>query len=551
MASEGSAQHPGRPAPADQGAPAESDSGFAKRAFDWFRESPWHRSGKAEKDGTTDGTKKKPDPWLKVSARRKAVKVEVASTPAAGGGEEKATGDTSAAASDGIGAVVLKAAGAVATGIGATGAVIVVGAGILWIRFTQAGLPATQAVSVLPKYEPLVQGAQHVIVFVLIALAAVLMIYLTDPKGHVRRITLGMLIGLVVAAILYILLTQLGGGAKLALVGLAVVLAVVCGVIGVTTDDHFWPLALAVFGASLVFSASCIFFTVEQQDFVQGIAVLRGAADRGFTGIYVTATDSRIYFGQPAAIRTAEGLSEKSGLFEVKRADDVAFAVGPLESQEDAERRANAMLAQLIENRSINPTPPSPPSPEGDAATGAQGGSAGGADAPSASAGDEGLPPPGPRTGGAEVFDAFAGQATLHHKIEGKARCLVRYVEVSGRAPAGHWWTSCGEAKALGKVIEVKEALALPGRFQAVYDERVKVRVPSGGRLTYLEGVAAPQCEHEKPLPCGFSYKGGGVQFYVFEPDALMALLKGKPEVLCTDARQDRSSDWQLESCLP
>lgn len=542
MASEGSAQHPG-PAPAGDRAPAESDSGFLKRALDWLRGSPWHRFDKGEKDGTTDGTKEKPDPWLKVSARRKAVKIEVASPPPAGGEEEKATGDA-AAASDGLGAVVLKAAGAVATGIGATGAVIVVGAGILWIRFTQAGLPATQAVSVLPKYEPLVQGAQHVIVFVLIALAAVLMIYLTDPEGHVRRITLGVLIGLTAAAILYTLLTQLGPGAKLALAVLAVGLAVVCVRVGLITDDRFWPLALSVFGASLVFSGSCTFFTVEQQDFVQGIAVLRGAADRGFTGIYVTATDSRVYFGQPAMIRTAEGLSDKSGLFEVKRADDITFAVGPLESQEDAERRANAMLAQLIENRSINPPPPAA---EGDA----EGGSTGGADASSASAGDEGSPPPGPSEGGAQLFDAFAGQATLHHKIEGKARCLVRYAEVSAGAPAGHWWTSCGEAKTLGKVLEVKEALALPGRFQAVYDERVKVRLPADEKLTYLEGVAASQCEHEKPLPCGFSYKGGGVQFYVFEPEALMALVEGKPEVLCTDARQDLSSDWQLESCLP
>jgi hypothetical protein len=549
LASEGSARHPG-PAPAGDRAPAESNSGPLKRVFDWLRGSPWPRSDKGGKDGPTDGTEEKPDPWLRVSARRKAVKIEVASPPAAGGEGKKATGDA-AVASDGVGAVVLKAAGAVATGIGATGAVIVVGAGILWIRFTQAGLPATQAVSVLPKYEPLVQGAQHVIVFVLIALAAVLMIYLTDPKGHVRRITLGVLIGLTAGAILYTLLTQLGPGAKLALAGLAVGLAVVCVLVGLITSDRFWPLALSVFGASLVFSASCTFFTVEQQDFVQGIAVLRGAADRGFTGIYVTATDSRVYFGQPAPIRTAEGLSEKSGLFEVKRADDITFAVGPLESQEDAARRANAMLAQLIENRSINPPPPPPPAAKGGAAGGAEGGSTGGAGASSAGAGDAGSPPRGPIEGGAQLFDAFVGQATLHHKIDGKARCLVRYAEISASAPAGHWWTSCGEAKTLGKVLEVKEALALPGRFRAVYDERVKVKLPADGKLTYLEGVAASQCEHEKPLPCGFSYKGGGVQLYVFEPDALMALAKGKPEVLCTDARQDLSSDWRLESCLP
>lgn len=543
MASDGCAQHPG-PAPAGDRSPAESDSGSLKCVFRWLRESPWHHSG----DGEKDDTKEKPNPWLKVSARRKAVKVEVASSPA-GSGEKNGT-DDAAAASDGLGAVVLKTVGAVATGIGATGAVIVVGAGILWIRFTQAGLPATQAVSVLPKYEPLVQGAQHVIVFVLVGLAAVLMIYLTDPKGHVRRITLGVLIGLALGAILYTLLTQLGPGAKLALAGLAAGLAVVSVLVGLITDDRFWPLALSVFGASLVFSASCTFFTVEQQDFVQGIAVLRGAADRGFTGIYVTATDSRVYFGQPATIRTAEGLSEKSGLFEVKRADDVTFAVGPLESQEDAGRRANAMLAQLIENRSINPAPPPPPAAEDDVGGSAEGGSTGGVDASSAGAEDEGSPP-GPSEGGAQLFDAFVGQATLHHKIEGKARCLVRYAEVSAAAPAGHWWTSCKEAKTLRTVLEVKEALALPGRFQAVYDKRVKVRLPAGEKLTYLEGVAGAQCEHEKPLPCGFGYKGGGVQLYVFEPDALMALVEGKPEVLCTDARQDLSSDWQLESCLP
>lgn len=412
---------------------------------------------------------------------------------------------------DGVGAVVLKAVGAVAAGIGVTGAVVVIGAALLWIRFKGAGLPATQAVSVQPKYEPLVQGAHTTIVFVLIALAVVLIMFFADPKGNIRGVTLVTLLALAFGAMVYAAGTDLSCLTKVLLGVLAFLLVAGSIAVGRRTGDQFWPFAIAVFVAALMFSASSVLLIAKQQKFVQAVAVLRSPTDAGLTGIYVTATEKRIYLGIRTPIRTAEGnVRKKASMFDVDRGDGVVYAVGPLESQGDARKRARVMLAQLIANRGMAPAPPSRKGIDSD------------------------------------VVSAFAGEIAFHRGTGGEGLCLARYAEVGGAPASGHWWTSCEEAEQMRTVQRAKERFALPARFQAVYDTRVETRVPAGADLIFLEGKVAPQCEHEAPAPCGFEYGGGGTQYYVLDPSAPAI---GKVSELCTTARPYRPSRWH--PCSP
>lgn len=470
-------------------------------------------------------------------------------------GEEKKSGG------DGLGAAVWKAIGATAAGITATGAVVAVGAAVIWIRFNAVGIPATQAVSVQPKGEPLVLGAQETIIFAAIALVVVLLVYFADPEGVVRRITLLVLTGLLIGAAAYILVgTHLAPGWKLALIVLAVALLAGCVAVGHRSDTRFWPLALAVFTAALVFSAATGILIVKQQKFVQGIAILRGASDVGLTGVYVAATDKTIYFAQKVA--TDADPKSRMAMLEVPR-EGATYAVGPLESRADAALRERLLLEQLIANRERNGVAPEKlEEPTTDMGTegdkGAEKGKKKSAEAVKAGAStDKPAKAAGTgKTGTSEaktVAEAFgAGAIEVHTKVEDPWDCLVRYAS-AGSGLLGRWWTSCEMAEELerkGKsMFEIRDALALPSRFQLAYDMRVKAELPGDAQVTFMTGPIAPQCEHAKPLPCGYTWKGsdaesGIEQIFLPEPQ-----LVEQPRRTCTETAIDETPEWT--ACKP
>jgi hypothetical protein len=72
--------------------------------------------------------------------------------------------------------LVLKVLGAVGTGIGILGFVTFFGGAILWLRAKAAGLPANEAVAVIPKAVLVTTGASFLVPAVLLALLAVLVI---------------------------------------------------------------------------------------------------------------------------------------------------------------------------------------------------------------------------------------------------------------------------------------------------------------------------------------------------------------------------------------
>ena len=67
---------------------------------------------------------------------------------------------------------------AIASAIGFTGFVSVLGAAVVWMRFSTAGLPADQAVHDLPLSEWLATGAVSLILYLILGLLAVLVVYL-------------------------------------------------------------------------------------------------------------------------------------------------------------------------------------------------------------------------------------------------------------------------------------------------------------------------------------------------------------------------------------
>lgn len=253
--------------------------------------------------------------------------------------------------------IVLAVLGAIATGIGVAGAVTVVGAAIFWARFDALGLPATQAVSAIPKAELLVQGAQEVTIFILIGLTAALLIALADPKGLVSHGTVFVLCLLVIAATVYTMTQNLHLGWVLGLVGLALVLALLCIGIAFTTGQRLLPLLVSVFLASLIFSSSCALVIVEQQEYAQAIAIRfgrdNGGIDKELTGIYVAATDSTIFYARIGTFLDNKMTVDATGLYEVHRADTTTYAVGPMEPTEGpgntdpVEERAKELLKSL------------------------------------------------------------------------------------------------------------------------------------------------------------------------------------------------------------
>lgn len=439
----------------------------------------------------------------------------------------------------------LKTAGAIVGGLGTAGAMVVIGSAVLWARFKEAGIPPVQAVSVQPKSEALVQGAQTTIFFVFFAVAVVVALYIfdfpkeEDPKpdagpedgrkekgkkkksekavdsevldpGAPRRIkrrTKGCIVALPLVGSCWLLSTSLDFWAVVILSGLAVLLTVACLWIGHRADKNFWALAAAVFASIIVFAGASTYAITQEQKYVQAVAILRGTDDVGLTGYFVAATDSRIYFANSIGIGGAAAPARKP-LQSVKVGDDVTYSIGPLESQADATERAKSMVNKLIADREA---------------------AGGGRKKTVASL---------PGWVSSEVATAFGNSIEVRTKTSGQL-CLMRYFYSGGGAEKGPWWTSCAEAERLASIDDVRSRFALPRRFQASYDRRVRVEIPANTKFNYVEGVTAPQCGGVGKAPCGYRYPGGGLQYWIANPEQLEKV--GKE---CTTAEPDEDSNW-------
>ncbi len=260
--------------------------------------------------------------------------------------------------------LVVKVLGAVAAGVGVTGAVVVVGAAIFWARFDAIGIPPIQAVTAIPRTELLVQGAQEMTIFVLIGLGAALFIALADPKGDITYGTILVLVGLVLGAAAFaIFMTTLNAVLVLSLIVLALLLSLATIGIGFNTGQHLVPLLVSVFIASFIFSAASAVLIVEMQKYAQAIAIHFGpnkkgehGKGKGIIGIYVTATEKTLFYAR------TDLNGAHAGLYEVPRADTTTYAVGPLGPIQDdgvplVEQTGKALLASLKADAESFPPP--------------------------------------------------------------------------------------------------------------------------------------------------------------------------------------------------
>ena len=286
-------------------------------------------------------------------------------------GKDEEAGKEDVATADSLRTAAVKATSAFAGALGLTGVLVGVGAAILWIRFTEAHIPAIQAISVQPKLEALAQGGEQTGTFLLIALGALLLIYLADPDGIVRGTTAVALVLLSCGATIWALQTNLPWWYSGSLTVLAFLLAYGCAGVGLRTETRFWPMGVAVFISALVFSSSAAIMIAQDQTLVQAVAVLRGGLAQatangevdaesggaekpktraeGLAGIYVAATDDTLYIAKSVTGRGSPAMA----MMDIPRAG-AAYAVGPLESVADARARGPALLARLKTSRDRN-----------------------------------------------------------------------------------------------------------------------------------------------------------------------------------------------------
>jgi hypothetical protein len=102
----------------------------------------------------------------------------VANGPGGSGQDQPAGGGTGDRARDQVVAWLVRAVPAVAASVGFLGFVAVLGAAIVWTRFTAAHLPADQATSKFPKSDLVAIGAVSLVSFLVLGLLAVLLVYL-------------------------------------------------------------------------------------------------------------------------------------------------------------------------------------------------------------------------------------------------------------------------------------------------------------------------------------------------------------------------------------
>jgi hypothetical protein len=426
----------------------------------------------------------------------------------------------------GIKAWSLKTAGTIIGLIGLSGSMVLIGSGVLWVRFREAGVPPIQAVSVQSHDEALAQGAQMTIFFVLIALAVVAALYVFDgidisseakkkqadphPIGTLTRRGVYVLPILGIAwAFIWPDLTFVQAGA---LGVLAIVMAAGCLWIGRDGSKNFWALAAAVFVAVIVFSGAAKYVIVKEQKYIQAVAVL-GKEEPGVSGFYVAANGESLYVATavgPRAGRTGDKAIQKFTLGE-----GVSYLVGPLESIPDAEKTSKALLEQLEGERKGDTSDLSAQSP--------------------------------PSWATDEVLATFGGEVEPHEEVSGKPLCLMRYAGRAQTEVRKPFWTSCAEAEALATIQDARQRLALPIRFQGDYVNRVKVEVPVGEKVRYLEGTVAPQCGGGAAEPCGNRYPGGGLQYWLDEPEAHLSPASLSFE--CTSSNADQQSVWKPERC--
>jgi hypothetical protein len=264
--------------------------------------------------------------------------------------------------------------GALASGIGLVGFVTFVGGAIEWARFDGVGLPAEEALSVVPTANLLVIGARTVVFAAGLALFAVGLLYLfrklLGPRDErfgergkelveahgdtVRGLIMGgaVFVAEVVAFVVVLgeasfkqclLFAALGG--FLALVTLAIA----------TETNRFLYLAATVFVALSVFLGGTRFADALNASEVRAAAVVR-QNKKATVGFFIAESASRVYLGR-IPLKTRDGaptneIDEGSQrIIAIDRAQVTDLAIGPPKEPRAALAQARSLADELCETQ--------------------------------------------------------------------------------------------------------------------------------------------------------------------------------------------------------
>jgi hypothetical protein len=190
---------------------------------------------------------------------------------------------------------IAKLGAGVVTALGLTGLMGLIGSAVLYQRFNEAGLPATQALAVVPDDQRVIEGVSQVAAALAIGAIAVAVLFSLDRTGRINFWSDLALLLLLGAGIFYAVDADLPSEQVWLLGGLAVVLVGVSVGVGKVTGDRFVPFALAVFISTVVFAGAVEYAKAADENLIPPAAVLRSPGGEGIRGLYVADTEDFVY----------------------------------------------------------------------------------------------------------------------------------------------------------------------------------------------------------------------------------------------------------------
>lgn len=258
---------------------------------------------------------------------------------------------------------IAKLGAGIVAGLGLAGVVGLIGSALLWQRFNEAGLPATQSLAAVPHDQRIIEGASGLIAAVLIGALAVAVLFSLDRTGRINRWSYGALALSLAGGVIFTITTDLVAGPVALLALLGTVLAGVCIGVGKVTGNQYVPFAFAVFVSTVVFAGAVNFAIAAQQNFIQPAAVLRSPEGQGIRGFYVADNDDFIYLGviradyRPSAGAHPGEPEAAVPLYRIPRTGNTRLLVGKLQGYDDAVAEAEDLRKQLKETKLIAPLP--------------------------------------------------------------------------------------------------------------------------------------------------------------------------------------------------
>jgi hypothetical protein len=284
---------------------------------------------------------------------------------------------------------------AIGTGIGVIGFVTFVGGLIVWARLHGRGFPAAPALSVYPKQDLLVIGAQTLLPQILLAFGFVILLSalwagLRTQFGRLGEVEARVLAGhapllgalamftFVLAALGFTLLFYLGdvtASEKWYSAALAAVGAIAAALVATATRRYLY-LAATLFVTVGVFMSFVAYWRAGHDEQVRGAAVIRDHK-RAFAGVWLTEGAGRVYLAQAQLDGDGKVIKDTARIVGIDKSEITDLAIAgakpPTEALADATLLANDLcgiqprvpakqrLEDCATGKEVAPQPPTGP----------------------------------------------------------------------------------------------------------------------------------------------------------------------------------------------